>query len=60
VTFKKIKFGKIAIVVFLTVLIWVWADLARDEQLPLPDVVVEVAKSSNPELWVSFVAEREE
>jgi hypothetical protein len=28
VTFKKIKFGKIAIVVFLTALIWVWADLA--------------------------------
>jgi hypothetical protein len=60
VTFKKIKFGKIAIVVFLTALIWVWADLARDEQLDLPDVVVEVAKSSNPELWVSFVADREE
>jgi hypothetical protein len=60
VTFKKIKFGKIAIVVFLTALIWVWADLARDEQLDLPDVVVEVAKSTNPELWVSFVADREE
>ncbi len=59
-TVKKIKFGKIAIVVFLTALIWVWADLARDEQLDLPDVAVEVAKSSNPELWVSFVAEREE
>jgi hypothetical protein len=60
VTFKKIKFGKIAIVVFLTFLIWVWADLARDEPLDLPDVIVEVAKSSNPALWVSFVAEREE
>jgi hypothetical protein len=60
VTFKKIKLGKILIVVFLTILIWVWADLARDESLDLPDVVVEVAKSSNPALWVSFVAEREE
>ena len=59
-TFKKIKFGKVAIVVFLTALIWVWADLARDEQLDLPDVVVEVAKSSNPALWVSFVADHEE
>lgn len=59
-TFKKIKFGKIAIIVFLTALIWVWADLARDEQLDLPDVAVEVAKSSNQELWVSFVADREE
>ena len=59
-TFKKIKFGKISIVVFLTALIWVWADLAKDEQLNLPDVVVEVAKSSNPALWVSFVEEHGE
>ncbi len=59
-TFKKIKLGKILIVVFLTVLIWVWADLAKDEPLNLPDVVVEVAKSSNPALWVSFVAEQGE
>ncbi len=57
-TFKKLKPGKIAIVVFLTALIWVWADLAQDERLTLPDVVVEVAKSSNPALWVSFVGER--
>lgn len=59
-TFKKIKPGKIAIVVFLTSLIWVWADLALDERLTLTDVVVEVAKSSNPALWVSFVNDRDE
>jgi hypothetical protein len=56
---KKLKFGKISIVVFLTALIWVWADLAQDERLNLTDVVVEVAKSSNPALWVCFVAEQE-
>ena len=28
---KKIKYGKILAVVFLTVLIWVWADLAKTE-----------------------------
>jgi hypothetical protein len=60
VTIKKINVGKISIVVFLTALIWVWADLARDEELDLSDVVVEVAKSTNPELWVSFESEREE
>jgi len=60
VTAKKIKFGKVSIVVFLTVLIWVWADLAQDERLILSDVVVEVAKSSNPALWVCFVEEGKE
>jgi hypothetical protein len=60
VTIKNIKFGKISIVVFLTILIWVWADLAQDERLILSDVVVEVAKSSNPALWVSFVDDRKE
>jgi len=60
VNVKKIKFGKVFIVVFLTALIWVWADLAQDEQLTLPDVVVEMAKSSNPSLWACFVAEQEE
>ncbi len=57
---EKFKFGKVSIVVFLTALIWVWADLAQDEVLPLPDVVVEVAKPSNPALWVCFVAEHKE
>ena len=59
-TAKNIKFGKVSIVVFLTILIWVWADLAQDERLILSDVVVEVAKSSNPALWVCFVEERKE
>jgi hypothetical protein len=55
---KKINLGKISIVVFLTALIWVWADLAQDERLTLTDVVVEVAKSSNATLWVSFTPEQ--
>ncbi len=58
--FEKVKFGKISIVVFLTALIWVWADLAQDEMLPLSDVVVEIAKSSNPALWVCFVGPQNE
>jgi len=59
VTIKKVKIGKVSIVVFLTALIWVWADLAQDERLNLSDVRVELAKSSNPALWVNFVAEGE-
>jgi hypothetical protein len=53
---KKPKFGKIFIVVFLTVLIWVWADLAQDETLSLRGfVTISVARSSDPTLWISFV-----
>ena len=48
----KIKYGKIAIVIFLTILIWVWADLALDEPHPVSNARI-VAKSS-PNLWVSF------
>lgn len=49
---RKIKFGKIAIVIFLTVLIWVWTDLDLDEVHTVPKVTLRVAHS--PELLVSF------
>ena len=51
---RKINYGKIAVVVFLTVLIWVWADLALDEEHTIPSVTISVAKSTDPSLWVSF------
>jgi hypothetical protein len=56
---KKIKFGKIAIVIFLTVLIWVWADLALEELFPVSNVPITISKSTNSALWVSFVDENE-
>ena len=49
----KLKYGKIAIVVFITILIWVFADLALDKKLPISNAVISVVKS-NPKLWVSF------
>lgn len=53
---NKSIYGKISIVVFLTVLIWVWADLAQDERLTLSNVVsLGVAKSSDQTLWLSVV-----
>jgi len=50
---RKIKYSKIAIVIFLTVLIWVWADLALDETLPVPGATIIVAESSL-DLWINF------
>ena len=49
---RKIKFGKIAIVIFLTVLIWVWTDLDLDDDHVVPKAIMRVAHS--PELLVSF------
>jgi hypothetical protein len=54
---KKLKPGKISIVVFLTALIWVWADLSQDDRLPLSDVQIKIAKSADQSLWVNFVVE---
>ena len=52
---RKPKFGKIAIVVFLTVLIWVWADLAQDARLSLSGLVtITVAQTSDPSIWIMF------
>lgn len=50
---RKPKYGKITVVVFITILIWVWADLALDEELPVSNAVVSVVRS-NPKLWISI------
>jgi hypothetical protein len=49
---RTVKFGKIALVIFLTILIWVWTDLYLDEELPVPRTTISAAYS--PELLVSF------
>jgi hypothetical protein len=51
---KKVKYGKMLAVIFITILIWVWADLALDEKLSVSNVNINVAKSTNPQFWVSF------
>ena len=51
---RKLKYGKIAIVVSLTVLIWVWADLTLDETPAARPAVIVVDESVDPKLWVSF------
>ncbi|MHC4647558.1 MAG: hypothetical protein ACYTBJ_18890 [Planctomycetota bacterium] len=50
---KKVKFSKVLAVIFLTLLIWVWADLALDEEHTVYSAAVTDA-TSNARLWVSF------
>ncbi len=54
---REINPGKFAIVAFLTVLIWVWSDLALDESLETQNIRITVARSTDPSLWVSFDGE---
>ena len=51
---RKINYGKILLVIFLTVLIWVWADLALDEEFPDKPATIVVDETANLRLWVSF------
>ncbi len=48
----KIKYGKIAVVISLTILIWVWADLALDDEVIVPKATINAAFSKD--IWVSF------
>lgn len=45
---------KIALVIFITLLIWVWADRALDEELSGVAASLSADSSASPNLWVSF------
>ena len=49
---RKIKYGKVAVVIFITVLIWVWTDLELDEELSDRPATIVVDESASPKLWV--------
>jgi hypothetical protein len=53
----RIKFGKIAIVIFITVLIWIYADLAIDEEYTIPSTTISITRPADATLWVSFQEE---
>ncbi len=53
---KKVRYSKVLAVIFLTVLIWVWADLALDETLKIYSAAVSDA-TANQRLWVSINGE---
>ncbi len=48
---KKLNLGKLAVVIFLTILIWVWADLRQDEEYPLEGAKI-TAKANDS--WVQL------
>jgi hypothetical protein len=48
--FPKVK--KAVLVIFITCLVWVWADLSLDEPLNNQTVIVTASKA-NPQLWVT-------
>lgn len=50
---RKIKFGKIFAVAVLSVLVWVWADLASDEEYTVYSATISIVPSQQ-NLWVSF------
>ncbi len=50
----RVKFSKVAVVILLTILIWVWADMAKTEKFTVANAVINVAKSTSEDLWVSF------
>ena len=51
---KKIL-KKMIVVVFLTLMIWVWADLETEEPITITGITLRIAKSPDPALRVDFV-----
>jgi len=48
------KVNKILLVVFITVLIWVWADLALDEKVEGIAATIEVKEMPSQDIWVTL------
>lgn len=57
-TLRKIKYSKLIVVIFLTILIWVWADLAQDDRHVVYNASVNISRTTNPGIWVSFDGKR--
>ncbi len=51
---KKLKLGKIFVVISLTILIWVWADRAKTETLTVTTGVIKINETAEPKLWITF------
>jgi len=52
------KIKKTVLVIFITCLIWVWADLSLDEPLDNQTIIVTASKA-NPQLWVTIEGKSE-
>lgn len=49
---------KALLVTFITCLIWVWADLSLDQDLPSQTITISVSKE-NPRLWITIEGRQE-
>ncbi len=52
---SQVKTKKMLVVVFVTVLIWVWSDLAQDERETIERTRITLVDAADPSLWVSFL-----
>jgi hypothetical protein len=50
---RNVNLGKIFAVISLSALVWIWADLASDEEYPVYGATINIVPSQ-PNLWVSF------
>jgi hypothetical protein len=55
---KSINYGKIILVVFITILIWVWADKAQDEEYTFENIQLTADRSLASDLWLTFEGQR--
>lgn len=51
---KKFNYAKLVLAMVLTVLIWMWADLAVDETFTFTGASIHVTRSREQASWVSF------
>lgn len=56
---RKQMFRKIILVIFITLLIWVWADLSQDEAYRDSSAIVYISQTADPSLWVRFARNSE-
>lgn len=52
---SQVKTKKILVVVFVTVLIWVWSDLAQEQRETIERTRITLVDAADPSLWVSFL-----
>ena len=52
---SQVKVKKMLAVIFVTVLIWVWSDLAQEQRETIERTWITLVDAADPSLWVSFV-----
>lgn len=50
---SRMKLGKILLVAFITILIWVWADKAQDTDYDI-QAIIKPDRAVAPDLWITF------